>query len=155
FGPTFPFSFRRAVLRQGSPGDILVVDVGSGNHRLHKDIIALDGADYPHTDIVADVTALPFKDNSIDMIVSRSLLEHVWPLWVAASEMKRATKPGGTNIHVIPFMYPFHSSPYDFQRLTHTGAAAMFSDWTVTDQRHVSGVFTLALIVASESLAII
>jgi SAM-dependent methyltransferase len=155
FGPTYPFSFRRAICREGDPSKVLVVDVGSGNHRLDDDIIALDGVDYPCVDIVADVTALPFKSDSIDIIASRSLLEHVWPIESALSEMKRCTAPGGANLHLIPFLFPFHASPADFQRLTHAGAAALFTDWNVTAQYHVFGPFTLFLVLTSEILALL
>jgi len=155
FGPTYPFSFRRAIRREGDPSKVLVVDVGSGNHRLDDDIVALDGVDYPCVDIVADVTALPFKTDSIDIIASRSLLEHVWPIETALSEMKRCTVPGGANLHLIPFLFPFHASPSDFQRLTHAGAAALFADWSITAQYHVFGPFTLLLVLVSEILALI
>jgi SAM-dependent methyltransferase len=151
--PTFPFSLRRALLRWIDPRSALIVDVGSGNHRWHEAVIALDAVDYPAVDIVADLAALPFRDESVDGFTSRSLLEHVWPLDAAIAELKRCTRPTGINLHVIPFLFPFHASPGDFQRLTHAGAAKLFDGWTLVEQYNATGPVTLLLVSLIEFLA--
>lgn len=152
--PTYPFNYRACVLGYGDPRLKRFVDIGSGNNRLHKSIIALDGIDYPAVDIVADITKLPFKAGGIDVIASRSLLEHIHPLEAAVSEIRRSTAGGGVNVHLIPFLFPFHSSVGDYQRLTHSGAAALFGGWTIIDQRHVTGPATLFLVCFIEFLSI-
>jgi len=152
--PTFPFSLKRAMAPYIDPAQVLVVDIGSGNHRVDDHIIAVDGMNYPEVDLVADITALPFHDGSVDGFVSRSLLEHVWPLESAVSELKRCTRAGGVNLHLIPFLFPFHASPYDFQRLTHAGAARLFDDWTVLRQYNATGPVTFFLVGVIEFLSV-
>ncbi|HEV2099941.1 MAG TPA: methyltransferase domain-containing protein [Stellaceae bacterium] len=153
--PTFPFLYHRKVIEYIHDPDLFAVDLGSGNHRLDDRIIALDAVDYPAVDIVADLTALPFADNAIDVFASRSAIEHIHPIAVAVAEMDRATAPGGFGIHLIPLMYPYHSSIGDYQRLTHMGAARLFDGWQLVEQRHVTGPFTLLLVVLIEVLSII
>jgi len=152
--PTYPFNYRACLLSYGDPQSKCIVDIGCGNHRLDDSIIALDGIDYPAVDIVADVTKLPFKTGSIDIVASRGLLEHVHPLETVVSEIRRSTAGGGLNVHLIPFLFPFHSSVGDYQRLTHSGAAALFEGWTVVEQRHVTGPATLFLVCLLEFLSI-
>ena len=55
---------------------------------------------------VADVTCrLPFADAEADMVVSRTVLEHVKNVERAAHEMQRVLRPGGQAIHLLPCRY--------------------------------------------------
>lgn len=52
---------------------------------------------------VADVSEeLPFPDASVDLILSRALLEHVDGVPAAIENMQRVLKPGGVALHLIP-----------------------------------------------------
>lgn len=152
--PTYPFNYRACILGYGDPRSKLIVDIGCGNHRLDRSIVALDGIDYPAVDIVADITKLPFKTGSVDIVASRSLLEHIHPIEAAIAEIRRSTAGGGINVHLIPFLFPFHSSVGDYQRFTHSGAAALFEGWKIVEQRHVTGPATLFLVCFIEFLSI-
>ena len=60
-----------------------------------------------NTDIDAAVIAdackpWPFEDNSIDVVFSRSVMEHLYDNETFVSEMHRTLKPGGICIHVLP-----------------------------------------------------
>jgi SAM-dependent methyltransferase len=59
--------------------------------------------------LVADVyTGLPFADGSVDMVVSRSVLEHLRDVPGFAREAARVLKPGGRFVHLLPSRYaPF------------------------------------------------
>jgi len=153
--PTFPFSQQRAVRRWANPSSALIVDIGSGNHRWDDDVISVDSMNYPEVDIVADITALPFRQGSIDGFTSRSLLEHVWPLEKAIAELRRCTRDEGFNLHLIPFLFPFHASPDDFQRLTYAGAGRLFEGWDVVEQYNATGPVTLFLINFIEFLSVL
>src|SRR5215471_12519089 len=50
--PNYPFDYRRAILRHVDPSRELVVDIGSGNHRVHPDIVCVDFYDYAAVDVV-------------------------------------------------------------------------------------------------------
>lgn len=152
--PTYPFNFRKAIRRHCKPGT-LVIDLGSGNNRVDPDVVALDAVDYDAVDIVADLARLPFKSSSIDGFVSRSVLEHLPDLASAVREMTRCTRPGGLGVHLIPFIFPYHASPHDYQRLTHSGAANLFSGWRVVEQRNATGPVTLFLVCVTEFLSVL
>lgn len=153
--PTYPFNYGRAIGRHCDPQTNLVVDLGSGNNRISDHMIAVDAIDYDAVDIVADSAALPFKDESIDGFASRSVLEHLPDLGAAVSEVARCTKPGGLGIHLIPFLFPYHASPHDYQRLTHSGAAQLFRGWSLVEQRNATGPATLFVVCLAEFLAIL
>jgi SAM-dependent methyltransferase len=76
----------------------------------------------PGVDIVADAHDMHvIPDNSVDMVMSISVLEHVrYPEKVVA-EMYRILKPGGLIYINVPFIFPFHSDPDDFRRWTSDG----------------------------------
>jgi SAM-dependent methyltransferase/uncharacterized protein YbaR (Trm112 family) len=78
-------------------------------------------------DIVADVTGLPFDDESFDIVMADNVLEHVFDLRKAVEEIQRVTRCGGIVAIGIPFLYPFHGVPYDFTRLTPSGLRAAFA----------------------------
>lgn len=143
--PTYPFNFSGEIRRRTEPDHRIVVDIGSGASRIDPDIICMDLFDYENVDIVCDVTAIPFRDGTIDAFVSRSMLEHVPEPQRVVSEIKRCTMTGGYSMHLIPFMMPFHASPYDFQRYTHKGALQLFSGWECVEQFAPFGPVTLLM----------
>jgi len=151
--PAYPFDYRGYVLRHVEPGRDVVIDLGSGNHRMHPDVFALDGMDYPHIDIVCDMRRLPFRAGAIDAFASSSVLEHVFGVEDVLAQIDRATRNGGHSIHIIPFMYPFHASPDDFQRFTHVGAARMLRGWRIERQVAAAGPFSLFNAIVSEIAA--
>lgn len=54
---------------------------------------------YDRFGIVADASVLPFKDNSIDAILTHTFLEHPLKPELVLSEINRVLKPGGYIIH--------------------------------------------------------
>jgi SAM-dependent methyltransferase len=144
--PSYPFNYKAAICKHVNASDRVVVDLGCGNHRVHDEFITLDATDYPAVDIVARLEALPFKSESLDALCSRSVLEHVTDLDGSIAEIQRCTRSDGLSIHFVPFMYPFHASPYDFRRWTHVGAGEMLRGWYVIEQRATEGPVSLFLI---------
>jgi SAM-dependent methyltransferase len=155
FAPTFPFNYRAAVLRLADPEKQLVIDIGAGNHRIDPRIVTIDLFDYAETDIVCDLSNLPFRDESVDAFISRSVLEHVPGLTQICRNLARATRKNGLAAHLIPFLFPFHASPHDYQRLTHVGAATLFPGFELLEQRNATGPFTLLTLLLTEVLAVI
>ncbi len=112
--PTQPEVFYRAlaadsldVLREWTPLDgRLVVDTGAGPAEF-ADAFTGAGARYVPLDrdasvasvrrggLVADVTALPLADRSVDVVFSSNLLEHVRRPQTGIAEMVRVLRPGG------------------------------------------------------------
>ena len=111
-------------------GEKLIVNVGSGITKVHPAVINLDIFPFRNVDIVADAAALPFRDNSLDMLISESTLEHTLHAEEAMREMRRVVRPGGFVYISIPFVMPFHASPNDYLRLTHEGLKQKFHDFS-------------------------
>jgi SAM-dependent methyltransferase len=155
FGPTYPFRFGKMVGRHLDASQQIVVDAGSGNHRIDEDIICVDLFDYDAVDVICDLSRLPFKAGSVDAFVTRSVLEHVADIGPVVQAFHECTKPGGLGIHLIPFLFPYHASPGDYQRYTHEGQARLFRDWKVTEQFNPTGPATLFVLIASEFLSVL
>lgn len=108
-----------------SAANAVVVDVGGGHYcpfAEHRDssmaarIIAADisTAQLRRNTMVDDAVAcdacraLPFKDNSVDLLVTRTLMEHLADNEAFLSETLRVLRPGGRVLHVFPGRYaPF------------------------------------------------
>ncbi|MDT8322028.1 MAG: class I SAM-dependent methyltransferase [Xanthomonadales bacterium] len=110
-----------------------VLDVGCADRWLEKKIptgsqyVSLD---FPSTggnlysakpDIFADAAKLPFLDGSFETVALFEVLEHVKDPQQAISEAGRVLSSGGKILVTIPFLYPVHDEPHDYQRYTRHG----------------------------------
>lgn len=110
-----------------------VLDIGAADRWIARhlpaqvDYVALD---YPSTGrdlyearphVFADAAALPFADATFDAVVCLEVLEHVPMPCAVVAEIGRVLKPGGRAWVSMPFLYPVHDAPYDFQRYTEFG----------------------------------
>jgi ubiquinone/menaquinone biosynthesis C-methylase UbiE len=59
--------------------------------------INLDSRRFEHGEpsLIGDAHRLPFKDATLDMVVSKDTLEHFLEPWVAVKEVHRVLKEGG------------------------------------------------------------
>lgn len=106
----------------------VLLDVGSGNGILQeklKENIEYIGIDYPTTielgyssmaNIYADAAALPVSSESIDTVALLDVLEHLKFPERAIAEASRVLKKGGKLLIHVPFIYPLHDEPHDYQR---------------------------------------
>lgn len=122
-GPLWQQFERQAdALIRGLPDGSVVLDLGGGRRCVYAravnppgrvNLVAVDIAPEElelNTDVtktyVADVAAgLPVPDASVDLILSRALLEHVDGVPAAIRHMARALRPGGVTLHLIPCRY--------------------------------------------------
>ena len=148
--PSYPFNFHKEVEKEIKLDSIIAIDLGSGVSKYNENIICLDICDYSNVDIVCDISKLPFKKESIDIIMSRSVMEHVPDPYKIFDEIKRCTKVGGYTAHLIPWMMPFHASPYDFHRFSHKAVSNVFSNWSLVSQFAPFGFMTLILHIITE-----
>lgn len=153
--PDYPFNLRRKIYQFLDPSKQIVIDAGCGNQRIDEEIICIDLFDYEEVDVVCDLGMLPFKQGSVDAFISQSVLEHVKEPGRVVSGFARCTKKDGLSLHLVPFMYPFHSSPNDYQRYTHKGIRVLFEGFDVVDQVTATGPFTLILVNIIEFFSIL
>lgn len=91
----------------------------------HLDYNTLD-IESPIADIIADLTDLPFVENTFDMIICNHVLEHIPKDKLAMSEIYRVLKPGGMAILQVP---------YDAKR------EVSYSDDSITDPKQRAKIF--------------
>ncbi len=86
--------------------------------------------DYPATgaalyqarpSVFGDARRLPVADASIDTVLLLEVLEHLRHPADALSEACRVLRPGGKLLLTMPFLYPEHDAPHDYQRYTSHG----------------------------------
>ncbi|MCC6441703.1 MAG: methyltransferase domain-containing protein [Rhodanobacteraceae bacterium] len=83
------------------------------------DYLATGGLLYgARPDIFADASLLPLPDASIDTVLLLEVLEHLRHPAQALSEIARVLRPGGQLLLTMPFLYPIHDAPHDYQRYT-------------------------------------
>jgi SAM-dependent methyltransferase len=117
------------------PKKSFIVNIGSGNSKLRGDVFNSDIFPYPNVALVCFADAIPVESNSVDLVISIAMLEHVDNPSGVICEALRILRPGGELIGLIPFMQGVHASPYDFQRYTSEGLKVLFDDFEVIEIR--------------------
>ncbi len=118
------------------------LNLGSGPRILGEGVTNVDLHPYPGVTVVADITALPFKEGSVSRIVCDNVLEHVKDPERAVREMHRVLSQGGLAYISTPFLYPFHSSPSDYHRWTYQGLLELTKDFTAVEGGNRAGPFS-------------
>ena len=121
----------RNVLRSLANNQV-VLDVGSGNVTVNDpNIVRMDVTLTPYVDIVADVHALPFLDESLDYVMSLAVLEHLHQPFVASQEMYRVLKRGGYVYADTNFVFCYHGYPHHYFNFSIHGIQRVFADFTM------------------------
>jgi len=104
----------------------IVLDIGGrdrGKFKKPKDKVEkwifADIKKKHNPDVILDVCDMKqIQEKSIDVINAVELFEHVENPEKGLRECYRALKKNGIMILSVPFLYPIHADPYDFQRWT-------------------------------------
>ncbi len=89
--------------------------------------------------IFSDVTRTPLAGQSVDYIVCTEVLEHLPDPQACVDEVHRLLRNGGMAFVSVPFFYPVHADPYDFQRFTEDGLRRLFRDFKFVDVYRMGG----------------
>lgn len=108
------------VLAEAGPG-ARILDLGAGGRQVASDVVCVDFVPFPGTAVVADVHALPFADDSVDLVLGTGLLEHVEDERLLLEETFRVLRPGGVAHFEVPFLQQHHDDPIDCRRFTVDG----------------------------------
>ena len=109
--------------------DKLIINLGSGIKRINDKVINIDFYPFDNVDIVADISHLPFSDNSVDVVINEFVLEHVKNPQKIIKEIYRVLKPNGLLYLAVPFVASFHSSPNDYYRWSKQGLRELLKDF--------------------------
>lgn len=89
--------------------------------------------------LFADVTKTPLKTQIADSIICTEVLEHLPAPQACVYEMHRLLRDGGVVFASVPFFYPVHADPYDFQRFTEDGIRHLFRDFKLVEVHRMGG----------------
>lgn len=92
--------------------------------------------------VVADNADLPFQSGTFDLVIGSETLEHTRAVDRAAAELVRVARPGGLVFVSVPFLYPVHGLPDDYQRLTAVKLRAAFSGCEILTLRPANSILT-------------
>lgn len=107
--------------------DGLILDCGAGSRgTYYENVVNLEIAPYPSTDVMAVGEDLPFRDASFDAVFSLAVLEHVKNPFRCAEEIMRVLKPGGRLYVVVPFLQHYHGYPHHYYNMTMEGLRSLF-----------------------------
>ncbi len=127
---------------------IRVIDVGCGTKPYENIIreklknkakkVLYEGIDFygSKADIKLDINnkPLPYKDNSIDIVICTEVLEHVYKPFFVLEEMKRVLKKGGLLVITSPFFFPIHEEQHDYFRYTHNFYRVYFKESKILEE---------------------
>lgn len=135
-----PDSPGKKVLNIGSGTDGVFKSIYSRYQKLIRIGLPLDGK----IDVFGDAMNFPVKDNSVDLILSSSVLEHIENVELCVAEQFRILKSGGKVYAEIPFMRAYHMEPIDYQRYTIEGIEKLFErhGFKLIEKGVCSGPFT-------------
>jgi SAM-dependent methyltransferase len=145
-----------ATFAGGLPAGARVLDAGAGEGRYKAcfarqrycgvDLAVGDAAwDYGHLDVVADLTALPFRAGQFEAAIHIVTIEHLAEPARALQEMAHALAPGGLLLVAAPHEWEVHQAPHDYYRYTRYGLRYLLerAGFEVIDLRPAGGYFRL------------
>jgi SAM-dependent methyltransferase len=100
--------------------------------------------------LVGDAHWLPFKNNVVDLVVSKDTLEHFAEPWIVVKEVHRVLKMDGQFIIWVPFMHPFHGN--DFYRYSPLGIEHLLRDFELVAFESPLWVFSVVGLAGIEVL---
>jgi SAM-dependent methyltransferase len=90
--------------------------------------------------VTGDAHRLPFKDATLDILVSKDTLEHFLEPWIVVKEVHRVLKEGGRLFIWVPFMHPVHGD--DFYRYSPLGLRHLLRHFELVALESPLWVFT-------------
>lgn len=127
-----PFSERFWSLLSSIPLSGILLDLGGGNRQVSDQrYINIDYAHFYEPDIIGNAIELPFRSDSVDVVYSSGVFEHISDPMKAAKEVIRVLKPGGRALICWSFMQPIHSEGQHYFNATPSGIMHAFANLKV------------------------
>jgi SAM-dependent methyltransferase len=123
----------------------VIFNVGAGYTDYGPRVLNVDIFDSGTTHVIASALALPFADDTADLVILQGVLEHVEDAQRTLDECYRVLKPGGLFYTEMPFLQPYHESPIDMRRSTRPGLARLCAPLEEVESGiHIGPASTLA-----------
>jgi SAM-dependent methyltransferase len=135
--------------------ETLVLSIGGGPGRESPRVINLNIDAFDDVDLVGDGTNLPLMDSCLDTVTCNAVIEHVPDPAVLISEIYRVLKPGGYVQFMVPFIFPFHEYPADYQRYTASGLRQIAAGFEEVELCILTGPTSALLVFIREYLRLL
>ena len=117
-----------------------ILELGSGDKDFTKNL-AKNCSEFIKSDfeplspdvIKIDATNIDLPDNSVDCVITVSMLEHIYDYQKVVDEIHRVLKPGGKVICATPFILAYHPSVEDFFRFSPAAYKTIFKNFSHAD----------------------
>jgi 2-polyprenyl-3-methyl-5-hydroxy-6-metoxy-1,4-benzoquinol methylase len=134
-------SFRNIVSKMHKP---VILEIGSRQvtSQNFREMLGLPVGSYeymgfdihngPNVDIVGDAHQLSkyFPQRKFDVVMSKSVFEHLAMPWKVVLEINQILKKGGIVFINTVFIFPNHELPWDFWRYTNESWKVLFNEFT-------------------------
>ncbi len=135
--------------------ETLVLSVGGGPGRENPRVINLNIDAFDSVDMVGDGCNIPLQDDTCDAVTCNAVIEHVPDPRALVAEMCRVLKPGGYAQLMVPFVFPFHAYPADYQRYSASGILALTRPLEKVELCVLTGPTSAMLVLFREYLRLI
>lgn len=112
--------------------------------------VGLDMEPGTNVDVVLDLTEGigELEEESFDLIICTSVLEHVKYPWLMAENITKLSRPGGFLYMSVPWIWRYHAYPDDYYRYSPSGIMALFPEynwkgWYVST-RKIGEIFSIS-----------
>ena len=118
----------------------LLLGVGGGPTRDYGET-NLNIGPWENVDLISDAHSLPYKDNVVDHILCRAVLEHLTNPEAATKEFYRVLKNNSLLFIAVPFLQTYHGYPHHYRGITLTGLEQLVKDsgFTIIDSGTACG----------------
>jgi len=133
----------------------IALSIGGGPGRENPRVLNLNIDAFDSVDIVGDGCNIPLCDDTCDTVTCNAVIEHVPEPAALVAEIHRILKPGGYAQLMIPFVFPFHAYPADYQRYTEQGILGLTTRFDRVELSVLTGPTSAMLVLLREYLRLI